>query len=86
MVGSQINADQNSVEQCLHSARSIMMDTLSTVAIEQETGNLVGFLISGFNELRPQDPEFRKQQVIKTTSKLLTMSIYIIQNKYIFIL
>lgn len=67
MVGCQMHTDKESVEQYLYLAQHWMMDTLSTVAVEQETGNVVGFLICRNNEMDYRDREFSKEKVIVMT-------------------
>lgn len=61
-----MHKDKESVDQYLYLARHWLMDTLSTVAVEQETGNIVGFLICRFNELSNKDTEFSRERVIIT--------------------
>jgi len=53
-----------------------MKDTLSTVAVEQKTGNLVGFIVCRFNELNNRDPEFSKDRVNTFLNYLQNMLIY----------
>lgn len=65
MAGSQMHIDNESVEQYLKLARHWIMDTLSTVAVEIETGNIIGFIICRFNEIAEKDPEFSRARVIK---------------------
>ncbi|XP_026815983.1 uncharacterized protein LOC113555682 [Rhopalosiphum maidis] len=60
---SKMHTDNGSVEEYLYLVRTWMKDTLSTVAVEQKTGNLVGFIICRFNELNNRDPEFSKDRV-----------------------
>ncbi|KAL4105320.1 hypothetical protein QTP88_020568 [Uroleucon formosanum] len=64
---SQMHTDNGSVEEYLYLVRTWMKDTLSTVAVEQETGNLVGFLVCRFNEIHNRDPEFSKDRVYEGT-------------------
>lgn len=87
MVGSQMNIDIESVEQYLYLVRHWIMDTLSTVAVDQKTGNIVGFLISRFNEISNKDPEFSRERVILTlliSNKLLLITIHFIQITSVF--
>jgi len=58
-----MHTDNGSVEEYLYLVHTWMKDTLSTVAVEQETGNLVGFLVCRFNEIHNRDPEFSKDRV-----------------------
>lgn len=63
MAGSQINLDNESVAQYLNFARYWMMDTLSTVAVEKKTGNIIGFIICRFNEIALDDDKFSSTRV-----------------------
>jgi len=58
-----MHTDNGSVEEYLFLVQTWMKDTLSTVAVEQKTGNLIGFLICRFNEIPNRDPEFSKDRV-----------------------
>ncbi|XP_022175964.1 uncharacterized protein LOC111037607 [Myzus persicae] len=60
---SQMYTDNGSVEEYLYLVQTWMKDTLSTVAVELKTGNLVGFLVCRFNEIHNRDPEFSKDRV-----------------------
>lgn len=87
MVGSQMNIDIESVEQYLYLVRHWIMDTLSTVAVDQKTGNIVGFLISRFNEISNKDPEFSRERVILIlliSNKLLLITIHFVQITSVF--
>lgn len=64
MFGSHMYEDYESVEQYLYLVRHWMMDTQSTVVVEQETGNVIGFLICRYNELSSKDPELSREKVI----------------------
>lgn len=64
MVGCQMHLDDESVNQYLYLARNWMMDSISTIAVEQKTGNLIGFIICRFNELPKRDPIYRKEMVL----------------------
>lgn len=68
MVGSQMHTDFESVEQYVYLSRNWMMDTLSTVAVERETGNIIGFIICRFNELLNKDREFSRENVMINNS------------------
>lgn len=68
MVGSQMHKDSVSVEHYLYLSRNWMMDTLSTVAVEQETGKIIGFIICRFNELLNKDREFSRENVLINNS------------------
>lgn len=63
-----MHKDFESVEHYLYLSRNWMMDTLSTVAVEQETGNIIGFIICRFNELDNKDREFSRENVIINNS------------------
>lgn len=58
--------DDKSVEEYLYLARFWMMDSLSTIAVEQETGNIVGFIINRFNYEIDKNREFSRERVIKS--------------------
>lgn len=58
-----MHADTESIEQYLHLVRYWMMDTLSTVAVEQETGKVVGFILCRVTEINNEDIEFREFRV-----------------------
>lgn len=58
-----MHIDNTSVVQYLNLARHWMMDTLSTVAVEKETGNIIGFLICRFNEITLKDDKFSYERV-----------------------
>lgn len=65
---SQMCTDVESVEEYLYLARHWMMDTISsTIAVEQGTGNIVGFLISRFNHIVDKNRQFSKLRVIIKT-------------------
>jgi len=64
MVNSKIIEDKESVNQYLYLVQHWMMDTLSTVAVEKKSGNVVGFIICRFNESSRMDPEFSRECVI----------------------
>jgi len=78
-----MHTDNGSVEEYLYLVHTWMQDTLSTVAVEQATGNLVGFLVCRFNEIHNRDPEFSKDRVI-TFFKLPTYLVptYVYYNAY----
>lgn len=59
--------DNKSVEEYLYLAQHWIMNTLSTIAVEQETGNIVGFLINRFNHAIDKNREFSKERVITKT-------------------
>lgn len=58
-----MHIDNTSVEQYLNFARHWMMDTISTVAVEKETGNIIGFIICRFNEIALKDDKFSNERV-----------------------
>lgn len=63
MVGCQMHLDNESVDQYLYLAQYWIMDAISTIAVEQKTGNLIGFIICRFNELSTRDHIFNKEMV-----------------------
>jgi len=76
-----MHTDNGSVEEYLYLVHTWMKDTLSTVAVEQDTGNLVGFLVCRFNEIHNRDPEFSKDRVTTFfSSTFLVSSIYICEQ------
>ncbi|XP_015373983.1 PREDICTED: uncharacterized protein LOC107168939 [Diuraphis noxia] len=64
---SLMHTDNGSVKEYLYLVQTWMKDTLSTVAVEQKTGNVVGFLICRFNEIHNRDPEFSNHRVYEGT-------------------
>lgn len=70
MVGSKMYSDSESINQYLYLVRHWIMDTLSTVAVEQNTGKIAGFIICRFKEMYHKDPEFSKERVIILLYKL----------------
>lgn len=71
-----MHTDNESVEQYLYLARHWIMDTLSTIAVEQKTGNIIGFIICRFNELSNKDPVVSRERVIIkfNRKKLITLN------------
>lgn len=63
MAGCQIHTDNKSIEQYLNLTKHWMMDTLSTIAVEKETGNIIGFLICRFKEIEQKDDIFSFERV-----------------------
>lgn len=64
MAGCKMYTDNDSIKQYLYLVKHWIMDTLSTIAVEQKTGKLAGFLICRFKEVSSRDPEFSKESVI----------------------
>ncbi|XP_050439098.1 uncharacterized protein LOC126844744 [Adelges cooleyi] len=77
MHGCQLYLDDESVEQYMYLSRFWIMDTMSTVAVDTETGKVVGFLICRFNELFNADDLYSKKRLYQGIgSKLLEVAMF----------
>ncbi|XP_050527891.1 uncharacterized protein LOC126897985 [Daktulosphaira vitifoliae] len=63
--GCQFHLDKESVEQFEYLCHFWMKDSLSSVAIDMKSGDVVGFLICRFNELNYADDMYSEKRVLR---------------------